>query len=49
MCEYHTKSWVKSSTIQEIFGNTDTEEEDVIYYSKVRWLSKGNVLLRFSS
>ena len=32
MCEYHTKSWVKSSTI---------------HYSKVRWLSRGNVLLRF--
>ena len=25
----------------------DTEEEDVIYYSKVRWLSRGHVFLRF--
>ena len=32
---------------REFLETLDTEEEDVIYYSKVRWLSRGNVLLRF--
>ena len=32
---------------RDFLETLDTEEEDVIYYSKVRWLSRGHVLLRF--
>lgn len=47
LCQLHPRTWAETQTVPGLSLRLESAYEDVLYYTEVRWLSRGRALRRF--